>query len=148
MRLLALIAVGCFVATPTLAQLAAINATDDGLALRGYDPVAYFTLEEPTRGSADFNHTWNGATWHFSTAAHRDLFIANPEQYVPQFGGYCAWAVSRNYTADADPEVWAVVDGKLYLNYNRSVKGLWSVRRGTHITRGHENWPGLLAGEN
>ncbi|MEM1096242.1 MAG: YHS domain-containing (seleno)protein [Bacteroidota bacterium] len=148
MRLLALLAVGLFVASPALAQLDPINADANGLALRGYDAVAYFTLEAPTPGNAAFSHMWNGATWHFSTAEHRDLFIANPEQYAPQFGGYCAWAVSRNYTADADPEVWTVVDGKLYVNYNRAVGGLWSVRRGTHIKRGHENWPGLLAGEN
>ena len=96
---------------------APVNLDAQGVALHGYDAVAYFTQGQAVPGSAQFEHRWNGGRWRFSTAAHRDAFAKAPDQYAPQFGGYCAWAVSRNYTADIDPIAFAVVDGKLYVNY-------------------------------
>ena len=89
---------------------------DNNIAIRGTDPVAYFTQGGPVAGSADFTHTWNNATWQFSSAENRDLFASNPEQYAPQYGGFCAWAMSQGYTASIDPSAWKIVDGKLYLN--------------------------------
>jgi len=123
-----------------------VNTDALGIALHGYDAVAYFTDGQAVKGSPDFSHTWNGATWHFATAAHRDRFAAAPEAYAPQFGGYCAWAVSRNYTADIDPEAFEIVNGKLYLNYSTGVQLRWKLNRSDNIVKGEANWRGLLAG--
>src|SRR5512134_970368 len=100
-------------------QKPAVNPNGSGdLALRGYDAVAYHTEGRPVAGRAEFEYRWNGARWRFASAAGRDRFAASPERYAPQFGGYCAYAVSRGYTADVDPEAWRIVDGALYLNYS------------------------------
>lgn len=118
--------------------------TKDGLALSGYDAVAYFTESKAVKGSPQFEHQWSGARWRFASAAHRDAFAASPEQYAPQYGGYCAYAVSRNYTAPTDPEAWTVVEGKLYLNYDKTVRGLWKKELPEAIQRADRNWPGVL----
>jgi len=118
-----------------------------GVALDGFDPVAYFTDGRPVEGSRDFAYEWQGATWRFASAAHRDLFAAAPEKYAPQYGGYCAWAVAHGYTADTDPEAWSVVDGKLYLNYNLEVRGKWERDVPGYIAKADQNWPGLRAGQ-
>ena len=95
-------------------------------AVRGYDVVAYFTQGRPVEGERKFIHKWMGTEWRFASAKHRDLFAENPEKYAPQYGGWCAWAVSQGYTASVDPEAWRIVDGKLYLNYSKSVQALWN----------------------
>jgi len=118
-----------------------------GLAVDGYDPVAYFTDGKPVEGSKEFTLDWNGATWRFASAAHRDEFRQAPEKYAPQYGGYCAWAVSQNYTADSDPEAWTIVDGKLYLNYNRKVMATWQQDVPGNVTKADGNWPKLLAAD-
>jgi YHS domain-containing protein len=120
-----------------------VNKDASGTAIKGQDPVAYFQSVRPVKGAPQFSHTWMGATWLFSSAANRDLFVANPQQYAPQFGGYCAWAVSKNYTADTDPEAWRIIDGKLYLNYSRSVQKTWEKDVQKRIEDGNRNWPGL-----
>lgn len=118
---------------------------DNNLAIRGTDPVAYFTQGGPVAGSAEFTHTWNNATWQFSSAENRDLFASNPEQYAPQYGGFCAWAVSQGYTASIDPNAWKIVDGKLYLNYSRGVQRRWEQDIPGNVNRANANWPGVLA---
>jgi hypothetical protein len=133
----------------TLASVGLLRAEDKintnwrGLAVKGYDVVAYFTDQQPVEGSADFTHEWGGAKWRFASAAHRDLFVAAPEKYAPQFGGYCAWAVSQGYTADIDPEAWRIVEDRLYLNYSLDVQKKWETDIPGHITKARENWPGL-----
>lgn len=124
---------------------AAVNVDAQGVALHGHDPVAYFTLGKALPGAAQFEHQWNGARWRFSSAANRDAFAKAPEQYAPQFGGYCAWAVSRNYTADIDPNAFAIVNGKLYVNYSTVVQVRWRIDRDDNIRKAVGNWPGLLA---
>ena len=99
----------------------AFNATR-GVALDGYDVVAYFTDGRPLKGSPSFAHTWEQTTWHFASAAHRDAFAAEPENYALQFGGFCAYGVSRGYAVDIDPHAWTIVAGRLYLNYSKSVQ--------------------------
>jgi YHS domain-containing protein len=84
------------------------------VAIKGYDPVAYFKSGKPVEGTGTHEHRWMGATWRFASAANRDAFAADPQRYAPQFGGYCAWAVSQGYTADIDPEAWTIVGDKLY----------------------------------
>ena len=115
-----------------------------GLAIRGYDPVAYFEGNGPVKGDSDFEAEWNGATWRFASAENRDKFISDPETWAPQYGGYCAWAVSNNYTASTDPDAWSLYDGKLYLNYSLGVRDTWSRDIPGNVAKGDANWPGVL----
>jgi YHS domain-containing protein len=116
----------------------------DGVAASGHDPVAYFTEGRPVAGRPEFETRWNGATWRFASAANRDLFLQAPERYAPQYGAYCAYAVSRGYTAKTDPAAWKIVDGKLYLNYSRQVQGLWERDVPGNIYQADRNWPEVL----
>lgn len=120
-----------------------VNKDHHGIALKGYDPVAYFEQSKPVKGSPRFSHSWMGATWNFVSDADLRKFQAAPEKYAPQFGGYCAWAVSNNYTADADPNAWRIVDGKLYVNYNKDVQKKWEGSIRQRIEAAQKNWPGL-----
>lgn len=113
-------------------------------AVGGYDPVAYFTEGKPALGKREFIHSWKGVTWRFASEKNRDLFKADPAKYAPQFGGYCAWAVSQGYTAKGDPNHWKVVGGKLYLNYNAKVQQDWEKDVPGHIANGNKNWPKVL----
>jgi YHS domain-containing protein len=113
------------------------------VAIRGYDPVAYFTEQKPVRGSEQFRYSWMGATWLFASAANRDQFAANPAQYAPQYGGYCSYAVSKGHTASIDPEAWHIVDGKLYLNYSKGVQKTWEKDVPENIQKVDQNWPEL-----
>ena len=119
----------------------AATFTENGVAVKGYDPVAYFTDGRPTRGSAEFSATHEGATYHFANAANRDAFAADPARYAPQYGGYCAWAVAQGYKAPIIPEAWAVVDGKLYLNASRGVQRRWQRDIPGFIATANQNWP-------
>ena len=119
---------------------------DQGLAIRGTDPVAYFTESRPVAGSPEFSYTWNEATWQFSSAENRDKFAENPEQYAPQYGGFCAWAVSQGKTATTDPEAWKIVDGKLYLNYSRERQEAWEEDIPGNIEKADANWLKGIAG--
>jgi hypothetical protein len=118
-----------------------------GLALDGYDTVAYFTAGRAVEGRREYVHEWSGATWRFASAEHRDLFAADPAKYAPRYGGYCAYAVAHGYTAEIDPEAWKIVDGRLYLNYDRKVQALWEADVAGHVRAADERWPRLLAGE-
>ncbi|MEO9275450.1 YHS domain-containing (seleno)protein [Marinomonas sp. 5E14-1] len=114
-------------------------------AVSGYDTVAYFTENRPVKGSNKYKAEYQGADWYFSSQEHLNLFKAEPEKYAPQFGGYCAWAISaQNDFASSDPEQWAIVEGKLYLNYNQSVKEKWDADRALHIQQADKNWPNLI----
>lgn len=115
-----------------------------GVAVGGYDPVAYFTQAKPVQGREDLTLEHQGAKWRFASEANRDAFKAEPARYAPQYGGYCAWAVSQGYTAKGDPNAWKVVDGKLYLNYNLSVRRDWAKDIPGNIKRGDGNWPKVL----
>lgn len=112
-----------------------------GVALQGYDSVSYFAEGVPAVGDPAISYQWQGATWLFSTPAHREAFVSDPGRYAPQYGGYCAFAVSRGTTADADPSQWAIVDGKLYVNNNAFAKKLWDQDRPANIEAGDANWP-------
>ncbi|MEM8811475.1 MAG: YHS domain-containing (seleno)protein [Pseudomonadota bacterium] len=115
-----------------------------GIAVDGSDVVAYFKDGRPVAGSHSITHEWRGATWRFSSEENRDAFAANPTAYAPQFGGYCAWAVSEGYTASTIPEAWKIVDGKLYLNFSRSVQRRWERDIPGRIAAANRNWPGVL----
>jgi hypothetical protein len=121
-----------------------VNKDKAGLALRGYDAVAYFHEGEPTEGRAEFVHEWNGARWLFKNAGNRVAFARSPETFAPQYGGYCSYAVAHGYTADADPQAWKIVNGKLYLNYNVEVRGLWEKDVPGYLRKSEQNWPQFL----
>jgi hypothetical protein len=131
-----------FAALATAALVDPVNASR-GVALKGYDPVAYFKRQAPVKGSPGFAHRWMGATWTFASAENRDAFAADPARFAPQYGGYCAWAVSNNYTADVDPEAWKIVEGRLYLNYSKSVQKKWEAEMHRRIEAADRNWPKL-----
>ena len=120
-----------------------VNVTPDGVAIGGWDTVAYFTQDRAVRGQPEFFHEWSGATWWFSSAEHRDLFAADPEAYAPQFGGWCAYALATGrYAAEVEPDTaWTVRDGALYLNWSASVRDTWlrnNVANGIRV--GERNW--------
>jgi YHS domain-containing protein len=114
-----------------------------GLAIRGFDPVAYFQQSAPVKGSPEFSYQWQGATWLFASAENRDHFQAHPERYAPQYGGYCAYAVSKGRTASIDPDAWKIVEGKLYLNYSKGVQKKWEQDVPGNIVKADRNWPDL-----
>ncbi|MEM8635495.1 MAG: YHS domain-containing (seleno)protein [Pseudomonadota bacterium] len=114
------------------------------LALQGYDTVAYFTDGEPLEGSRDYSTEYRGATWRFASQENLDLFLSDPEAYAPQFGGYCAWAVAQGSTAKGDARHWHITDGKLYLNFNRTINERWLGDRDNFISQGEANWPTVL----
>ena len=114
------------------------------LAVSGYDAVAYFKEGKPVEGSDDHEVEWQGATWRFSSAANKAAFEADPEAYAPQYGGYCAWAVSQGYTASTVPEAWKIVDGKLYLNYSKGVQSTWEQDIPGNIAKANGHWPAVL----
>jgi len=130
-------------ALPLATPMQSAVAQDVPLAIKGYDPVAYFTQSKPVKGSAAFTHQWMNSTWWFANADDRDAFAREPEKYAPQFGGYCAYGVSQNHTAPIDPEAWTIVDGKLYLNYSQGVKKTWSQQIPKYLEGANHNWPAL-----
>ena len=116
-----------------------------GLAIKGYDPVAFHKDGKPVKGSSKYEHQWKDAKWRFASAENRDLFKANPENYAPKYGGYCAWAVAQGSTASVDPKnAWKIVDGKLYLNYNTDIQNKWAKDIPGNIKKADANWPDVL----
>jgi YHS domain-containing protein len=139
----AAVALACAVLSIAPAAAQKVNTSFTGLAIDGYDPVAYFTRNAPVKGTREFTLGFEGATYRFASAEHREQFAKDPARYVPQYGAFCAWAVSRGYTADTDPLAWRIVDGKLYLNYNASVQKQWEQDIPGNISKANANWPAL-----
>lgn len=120
------------------------NRISGSLGAKGYDVVAYHALGKPTPGSAQFQQTHGGVTWQFANAEHLELFKADPARYLPQYGGFCSWAVANGKLADIDPvNGWKVVDGKLYLNYSASIQRTWEKDIPGFIAKANANWPNL-----
>ena len=135
-----------FASQPAVAQKATIyTGIVKGVAVGGYDPVAYFTEMKAVKGNPAIALDHEGAKWFFASEANREAFKAEPAKYAPQYGGYCAWAVSQGYTAKGDPNAWTVHDGKLYLNYNESVRRDWSKNIPANVVKGDANWPKVIA---
>jgi YHS domain-containing protein len=117
--------------------------SSDGVAIRGYDPVAYFRDSGPRPGKPEFSVRHGGAVWRFASAEHKALFEADPERYLPAYGGFCAYGTSRGYLVKIEPDAWSIVDGRLYLNYDLGVRETWARRTKTYIARADGNWPRL-----
>lgn len=131
------VAVVSFTGSP---RASAVNVNSESVAIHGYDTVAYFTEGKPTKGSSEYRHEWQGATWHFASSANRDLFAANPERYAPRYGGYCSMGLAIGEYSDADPEMWTIIDGKLYLNKNERVQAMWREGPNAYIVASELNW--------
>jgi YHS domain-containing protein len=119
-----------------------VNETD-GVAVKGYDPVAYFTDSKPVKGAASHTFTYQGVTYRFASAAHQKLFAKDPAKYVPLYGGFCAYGTSQGHKVDIDPAAFTIVDGKLYLNYNMDVLATWRKDEPGYIRQADENWPAV-----
>ena len=145
LRVAALASLLLLLTLPALALDPVSTGRFSNVAIGGYDAVSYFDESKPVAGEKSITHEWNGAVWRFASAENRERFVADPEAYAPQYGGYCAFAVSKGYTAAGDPEAWTVWEGKLYLNYNKSVREKWRTDIPGNVAKGDENWPGLLA---
>ncbi|MEX3011987.1 YHS domain-containing (seleno)protein [Hoeflea sp. TYP-13] len=117
-----------------------VNATSTGLALRGYDPVAYFTKGAPTPGDFQITADYKGATYRFENEENKALFVANPEAYAPAYGGYCAFGTAMGFKFDGDPELWRIVDNKLYLNLAPGIQKRWEADRANLIVAADTNW--------
>jgi YHS domain-containing protein len=128
---------------PALAAAQPVNTDASGLALKGYDPVAYVTMGHAMPGDARFTATHEGATYRFATAEHRDTFLKEAAKYAPQYGGYCAFGVAGGYKVKIDPEAFSVRDGKLYLNYDKKVQERWLRDIPGYLTKSEANWGGL-----
>jgi len=113
-------------------------------AIKGYDPVAYFSDGKPEKGSEQFSYEWMGATWQFANARDLALFKRDPQKYAPQYGGYCAYAVAHKDTAGIDPASFTVLNGKLYLNYSADIQKQWLQDRDHFIQQADQNWPALV----
>lgn len=118
-----------------------INTDVTGFVIRGYDPVAYFSVGRPIPGRSDLSVEYEGGKYLFATAANRDEFEANQEKYAPQYGGYCAYGVAVGKKFDIDPSSWRIIDGKLYFNLNPVILEKWSADAKEYIRKSEENWP-------
>ena len=133
-------ALGACVLALGVAQAGTVNE-DHGVAIKGYDPVAYFTDNKPVKGSKAHSFVYEGVTYEFASAAHRKLFAADPEKYAPQFGGFCAYGTASGHKAVIDPAAFSIVEGKLYLNYNTEVRDVWRKDEPGYIHKADEAWP-------
>jgi YHS domain-containing protein len=129
-------------ALPTPANAADLPIEKDaqGVAIHGFDAVAYFAAGKPVPGKAEFHTTWQGAEWRFASAENRDRFAQEPAKYAPQYGGHCAYGMALGHLAPSDPKAWKVVDGKLYLNFSPDVQGLWLKDTAGFIPKADRNW--------
>lgn len=146
-----------FVALSATAAFAGDQYIDEtGFAVSGYDVVAYFDLPQSAIGTpqvsgvpgrSDITAEYNGATFAFSTEENRDKFVANPAQFAPQFDGHCAYGVAQGGKVPANPNLWRVVDGKLFLNITRNVVGFWEEDVPGNINSANGNWVNLESTE-
>jgi len=125
------------------ASTSAVNVDAQGVGLQGYDPVAYFTVKAPTAGNAGFKAQHDGVIYHFANQANLDKFNADPAQYAPQFGGFCAMGVALDKKLNGDPQAWKVVDGKLYLNLNKEVQTKWLEDVPGNLTKANSQWSAI-----
>ncbi|MFC3614667.1 YHS domain-containing (seleno)protein [Lutimaribacter marinistellae] len=134
------LALSVAVASATLAAGVDVNASSTGLAMQGYDPVAYFTVGEPTKGDYRITTVYNEATYRFASEENKAAFDANPEAYAPAYGGYCAFGAAMGFKFDGDPTHWKIVDDTLYLNLSKDVQTRWEGDIPGFIDAADEKW--------
>ncbi len=121
-------------------SISAQNNLKDGVAIQGYDPVAYFVEGKAVLGLKEIKTQYDNATYYFATEVNKEEFVKNPDKFVPQYGGYCAYGLSKGYKAPIDPKAFTIVEDKLYLNYSLDVKAEWMKQREERIVKANENW--------
>ena len=143
------LAAGLALATATSALAAGpeLNASSTGLALQGYDPVAYFTVGEPTRGDWTITTIHNDATYRFATEENKAAFEADPEAYLPEYGGYCAFGAAMGFKFDGDPLHWKIVEGELFLNISQDIQERWLTDVPGFIQQADANWTDIRTAE-
>jgi YHS domain-containing protein len=145
MKKLFLLVFGLMLALPAFAQTKTLlNLDKDGVAIQGYDPVAFFTDGKPVKGKPELGYHYKGATYYFATKEHRDAFKSDPSKYEPEFGGYCAYGVSRSKLVQIDVDAFQIVDGKLLLQYSKGVRDDFNKDKQGNLAKANANWPGLV----
>lgn len=129
--------------TKVFAGAVTVNVDENDVAVGGYDTVAYFTEGLANEGRPHYTAVYKGAIYRFESKKNRDLFRAAPAKYVPQYGGHCAFGVTKNRKFAADPTAWHVVDGKLYLNFNKKMRDKWRKDIAGNVDEADEVWPGI-----
>jgi YHS domain-containing protein len=127
-------------AMAAMGQKPEVFSTEEG-AIGGYDPVAFFKESKPVMGTKELILKWNDAEWHFASQENLEAFKANPEQYAPQFGGWCVYGTAAGHKSPTVPETWAIIDNKLYFNYNTAVQKLFNKNQKGLIEQANKNWP-------
>jgi YHS domain-containing protein len=135
--------IGLIAQTPVAKAQTVYNVDREGVAIKGYDPVGYFTMSEPVKGRKEYVTQYSGATWRFANAGNRDMFLKDPETYAPRYGGWCAYGVAVGALYDIDPDAWTVYEGRLYLNKNKRTRKIWLQDVPGNIQKADANWPGL-----
>jgi YHS domain-containing protein len=134
-------------ATASAQTTAPLNQTTEGVAMDGFDVVAYFADGAPAKGTPDHAVEYQGAQWLFSSAAHAATFSADPAKYAPKNNGWCSYAVSEGYAADVDfVDGWSVIDGALYLNYSEPVRAIFLSEQARRVPASATNWPTVATG--
>ncbi|MCT4611656.1 MAG: hypothetical protein N4A70_20885 [Pelagimonas sp.] len=134
------VALSVAMTTATLAAGVDVNASNTGLAMQGYDPVAYFTLGEATPGQVAITAIHNDAQYRFVNEDHKVAFESDPEAYLPQYGGFCAFGAAMGFKFDGDPNLWKIVDGELFLNLSKDVQKRWEGDIPGYVEKADENW--------
>ncbi|MAS86782.1 MAG: YHS domain protein [Micavibrio sp.] len=142
MRFLALIIMLCFASFYGMAQAEPVyTGVFNDLAVSGYDTVAYFAQNKAVEGEKSISVDWQGAEWRFSSERNKQTFLNNPEKYAPQYGGYCAYALgAKDDLVSSDPQSWTIVNGKLYLNYDKDIRDRWIENKDDFIAEADKNW--------
>jgi YHS domain-containing protein len=144
MRNIALTAILALAMISAASAKSLLNVDRSGVGIKGYDPVAYFTQDKAVRGDAQFQSKADGVIYYFASAEHKAAFDTNPAKYEPQFGGFCAWAVSRGYTAPVDPNAFQIVNGRLLLQYSLKVRKDFSADTEGNLKKADANWPSII----
>ena len=146
MKTLSLLLLAMGLALPVFAQnKTLLNLDKTGVAIQGYDPVAFFTDNKPVKGDPKFLTKRDGAIYFFASKEHKDLFLQTPAKYEPQFGGYCDYGVSRSRLVEIDVDAFQIVDGKLLLQYSKGVRDDFNEDAKANLAKANANWPVLLA---
>ena len=132
-----------FIGMASVKSFAQNQYLKNGVAVQGYDVVAYFESNKAIQGNSEINTKYNNAMYFFFSEKNKELFLKNPLKYAPQFGGYCAYGASESHLSPTDPQAFTIVDDKLYLNYNLEVKKMWTKDRDARITKANEYWKTL-----
>lgn len=145
MKKLSLLLLTVGLALPVFAQTKTLlNLDQSGVAIEGYDPVAFFTDRKPVKGDSKFSFKHDGAIYFFASMEHKELFKADPAKYEPEFGGYCAYGVSRNKLVEIDVDAFQIVDGKLLLQYSKGIREDFNKDQAGNLAKAISNWPGLV----